>query len=116
MSKVQILIRFNKEKSLEELKEEKENLRIRKLTMGDDYEPEEEPDEWSYGKGVIDMKDIEIINDLDDQHITIRLYSGKAFVIKCPFDYFVQNYIGLTGYNVALLDGEEQEEKTKTNE
>lgn len=112
MSKVQILIRFNKEKTLEELKEEKENLRIMKLTMGDDYEPQEEVDEWSYGRGVIDMKDIEIINDLDEQHITIRLYSGKAFVIKCTFDHFIEMYIGLTGYNVAVID----EEKTQTNE
>lgn len=102
MAKLEILIRFQKEKTKAELAEERENIKIKKLTMGDDYDPQEEykEDEWSYGKGIIDTKDIEMINDLDPQHITVRLYSGKAFVLKAPYEYFLETYQNFGGYSI----------------
>lgn len=108
MSKVEVKVRFLKEKTKEQLLEEAEEIKVQKLIQGDDYIAEtESEDKYAYEKGILDLKDVAFANYVDPEHVCIRLHTGNTFVIKINYDNYVDVYQRLTGYVITLLYDEE---------
>ena len=103
MSKVEVKVRFLKEKTAQEREEEAEEIKYQKLVQGDDYVPVEAPEKYTYEKGLLDLKDVVFSNYVDPQHTCLRLNTGNSFVIKVKYDDYVDVYQKLTGYTITLL-------------
>lgn len=104
MSKIEVQVRFLKEKTKEEEKEWKEFIETEKIIKGDDFNPsdyEEESEKYMYDRAVFDLKDIIRLNNYNEDHVVVRFYGGDSFVVKINYDKFVEIYSSLTGYNIT---------------
>lgn len=112
-----------KELSRDEIKEIDESLEIRKL-VEPDFDLKAERDtiinsniKFEYGPFVLNLKDVETFNLVDNNHTCIRLYSGKIYTFKIKHELFIALYQTLTGKLVQDFSNEDNiNVKVVTNE
>lgn len=97
-AKLEILIRFKKKKTIEEIQEDEEMLQSMRAISNDPTQITEDSlvqDRYVYDLGVITLTENTIFNRLDEDHTTVR----DAFwqlTIKCPYEEFKNIYSELT--------------------
>jgi hypothetical protein len=77
--------------------EQKEDARIKRMVNGYDDDEEVEQYNYIYGKIVFDINDVKMFNEVDEDHICIRLYDGDSVTVKIDYINFCQIFSTLTG-------------------
>jgi len=96
--KIEIVTRFKKTKTPQEIKEEKEHLETMKIIHGDDYEapPLSGKSEYDYEPICIDTEEIRIFNPIDETHMCIRTYQGDTWICEASYNSFKEFYEKIT--------------------
>lgn len=97
---VELLCRFTKEISEEELTELKDEIEIQRLVKGDENYGEnliQSKRSYEYASMMVNLQDIMFSNPVDEAHTCIRFYGGSVFTYKINFDEFKSIYQSLLG-------------------
>lgn len=98
--KIQLPVRWVEKKEIDE-----DEATLKKL-----LDPEAKPDEdlteedFTYGKIVLDTKDIKSYNELDEEHVIVRTYAPESYCIAVGFEDFKKIMIELTGESVITIE------------
>jgi hypothetical protein len=102
MVKVEFLCRYNKTPDAAMVKEIDGILETKRLCGDiDTFDPVAEREQlykeygielYDYGPKTIDLKDVADWNLVDADHTLVTNYVGRAFVLKVPYDLFIEVY------------------------
>lgn len=73
----------------------------------------------SYGRIVINLKDIRNYNIMDENHTIVRTYQNDSYCINLPFETFkdlVSNFTGMTIHVINVVINEEKPKRRKKND
>ena len=98
--KVQLPVRWLEKKLMDD-----ELLRIKRLVEGIE-EPVEET-EFTFGRVVLDTKDIKSFNELDGDSTIVRTYTPESYCIAVPFEEFSKLYTELTAEMITIVERRE---------
>lgn len=98
--KVQLPVRWLEKKEMDD-----ELRNLKKLIEGEEIEGEAE---FTYGRLVLDTKDIKSFNELDEDNVIVRTYTPESYCIAIPFEDFARLYSELTCEMITKVERKEK--------
>lgn len=103
---VEVTVRYNKKKKLEDLTEEDQALIESKKILEEDYNFENDKEfmSFTYDKVVFNFKDIAEIMRLDNDHVQVNKYNNTTWIIQIQWDTFLALYTQITGLVINKVE------------
>lgn len=104
---LELLCRFNKGLTQEQIEEIKDRLETNRLIGGDNFDADEmykklakEYMQYEYDVMTVHINDIRNFNPVDKEHVCIRFEDGGSFVYRITYDEFQEVYASLLHTNI----------------